>query len=301
MNHQTVYFHPDYNATGLEKETTRKASAIAASLLERPVPGVTVVAPTPASEVELRAVHTDAYLDAVRTGEPPRLAESNGIGWDPALFASVCASTGGVRDAVLTALASGGPSGSLSSGLHHASRSGGNGFCTFNGLVVGARAALAAGAGRVVILDLDAHCGGGTAGLIHELPAIEQVDVSVSRFDSYASRPGARLVLAGGEDYLDVVEREIDRITSPDTIDVLLYNAGMDPHRGSGGPDAIDTEVLAHRERLVFDWALAHGIPVAWVLAGGYTWGGLDMAGLVDLHRLTIEAASATSGRGTAQ
>jgi acetoin utilization deacetylase AcuC-like enzyme len=42
---------------------------------------------------------------------------------------------------------------------------------------------------------------------------------------------------------------------------------------------------------LVFEWARAHGLPVAFVLAGGYTGAALARAELVDLHLLTIEAA----------
>jgi len=50
--------------------------------------------------------------------------------------------------------------GSLSSGLHHARRTHGAGFCTFNGLALAALTALevlTAGAQRVLILNLDAH------------------------------------------------------------------------------------------------------------------------------------------------
>ncbi len=39
------------------------------------------------------------------------------------------------------------------------------------------------------------------------------------------------------------------------------------------------------------DADVAAGLPVAFVLAGGYTGQGLDEAELVDLHRLTLEAA----------
>ena len=73
----------------------------------------------------------------------------------------VCASNGGAVAAARAARA-GGVAGSLSSGLHHAGRDRGAGFCTFNGLVLAARAALSEGAARVLVLDLDAHCGGGT-------------------------------------------------------------------------------------------------------------------------------------------
>lgn len=75
------------------------------------------------------------------------------------------------------------------------------------------------------------------------------------------------------------------------SVDLVIYNAGMDPHRLAGGSQHIDTATLVERERAVFGWAAANDLPVAWVLAGGYTVG-TDMAGLVGLHRITIEAAA---------
>lgn len=51
------------------------------------------------------------------------------------------------------------------------------------------------------------------------------------------------------------------------------------------------------RERLVFDWCRRRGIPIAFVLAGGYLGPGLDESGLVALHRLTLSAA-VRAGKG---
>ena len=50
--------------------------------------------------------------------------------------------------------------------------------------------------------------------------------------------------------------------------------------------------MLAEREGLVFDWAEEHGLPVAFVLAGGYLVD-TDWEELVGLHRLTIRKAAA--------
>jgi acetoin utilization deacetylase AcuC-like enzyme len=207
---------------------------------------------------------------------------------------AVLASTGGVRAAVLSALSSATFAGSLSSGLHHARRDRGYGYCTVNGLVVGAVAAQANGAGRVLIVDFDAHCGGGTAGLIDGLDGIEQIDVSVNSFDSYESRPDAKLVLSSATTYLDDVEAALDAVPSPTSIDLVIYNAGMDPHERAGGVRGIDAEILAAREQRLFEWASALRLPVAWVLAGGYT-GAITMDELVELHRLTITAAASNS------
>ena len=289
-----VFYDPAYNATGVEWETTRKASEIARSLTERPIDGVEIVSPTPCTRDELVAVHDRRYVEAVFTGSPRDLAESNTIGWDEQLPAAVCASNGGVRDAALRALGTRGIAGSLASGLHHASYDTGAGYCTFNGLVVAARAALAHGARRVLVLDLDAHCGGGTARLIDGLDGVEQVDVSVVSYDGYRSRPDAQLIMSDGPHYLSTIRRALDGIDAPGEIDLVIYNAGMDPHGQAGGVDGIDEAVLADREALVFEWVTSHHIPTAWALAGGYT-RGIDMAALVDLHRLTIHAAAAAA------
>jgi acetoin utilization deacetylase AcuC-like enzyme len=297
-----LFYDPTYNATGSSFDTVSKADHLAADLVSNPIPGVELVSPTPVSDAELLGVHDPEYIEAVRTGEPFSLAEAAGVSWDEDLDGAVRASTGGVRDAVLaayTAAANGGSavSGSLSSGLHHARFETGVGFCTFNGLVIGARAALRAGARRVLVLDLDAHCGGGTVSLIEGLGlvGVEQVDVSVSTYDTYRNIEQARLYMASGSDYLDVVTGALADIDDPGSIDLVIYNAGMDPHEDAGGVWGIDTAVLARREELVFAWAAELGLPTAFVLAGGYT-GPIDMRGLVGLHRLTIEAAAVAAG-----
>ena len=302
-----TWFSEQYCNTGVAFDTFRKSAAIAASLVSEPITGVELVIPVPVGRSELLVAHDAAYVDAVLSGSPLELANSNELGWDPGLANAVCSSTGGVVAAALHALATGEVAGSLSSGLHHAAAGRGKGYCTINGLAVAAHVAVQAGAARVLVLDLDAHCGGGTAAIIGNSAIsatavwsrVEQVDVSVDAFDCYESRPNARLTITDGLAYLDTVERELGRIARPETIDVVLYNAGMDPHQLAGGVRGIDEQMLAERERMVFDWARSHRTPVAWVLAGGYIDGmetapgvqGTDMNGLVRLHRLTVHAA----------
>ena len=77
-------------------------------------------------------------------------------------------------------------------------------------------------------------------------------------------------------------------------VDLVIYNAGMDPHErcSTGGAAGITTEVLRKREEMVFTWAREHGYPVSFALAGGYSGGRLSREELVDLHRMTIQAAT---------
>jgi acetoin utilization deacetylase AcuC-like enzyme len=286
-----VFYSSAYNDTGVAFDTTRKADAIALSLMTGPIQGIRLVEPTQVSIELLTRVHDADYVDAVRTGDPFDLAASAGLGWDDRFFDAVSASTGGVCAAVEAALVSG-RSGSLSSGLHHAKSNRGSGYCTFNGLVVGAVHARDLGAQRVLIIDFDAHCGGGTGSMIEGMSGIEQIDVSVNLFDLYSEDGNSKLWIADGSDYMSKIRMALNAVENPETVDLVLYNAGMDPHEQAGGVAGIDIETLRQREKAVYDWASALNLPIAFVLAGGYT-GSIDMNELVDLHRLTLTAAAA--------
>lgn len=296
-----VFYSPQYVGSAYSFETTRKARWLADSLEASPIPGLELAEPRPLTREQVLEVHDAEYVRAVETGTPRYLAESQGFVWDPGFWPMVLASNGGVVDAALAALEQG-LSGSLSSGLHHARREHGAGFCTFNGLVIAARAALEAGASSVLILDLDAHCGGGTASLIVDDERIAQVDVAVNGFDYYSNsveeRTAGRIrlrLVQEGEDYLPQIEEVLEQVsTEGPTFDLCIYNAGMDPFEGgsTGALPGISRDILAGRERLVFEWLAGQGAAVAFVLAGGYLGPGLDAAGLVDLHRLTLAAAT---------
>ncbi len=299
-----VYYDDRYVASSHSFDTTRKAADVAE--LVRGMPGVEIVAPTEASQRELSLVHDPAYVRAVRTGKGDRAGDA-GFGWDPGLWTAVSASTGGAVDAALSALREG-AAGSLSSGLHHADRERGAGFCTFNGLALAAKIALgsrpvldtfrrsrAPRCRRVLILDLDAHCGGGTHDIVRDDRRIWQIDVSVSPFDRYTSRSERhRLHVVGrAEDYLDIVELELERAAEVG-FDLVIYNAGMDPHEdcGIGGLPGISSRVIREREEMVFSWAREQGVPISFVLAGGYTGTAMWEARLSALHGMTVAAAA---------
>lgn len=289
-----VMYSEQFICDDFRVETKTKAADVAASLTADPIPGVELRAPEAANARQLETVHWRGYVTALMTGEPEERAIMNGLGeWSPSLRDSVLASTGGVIAAAREAIAQRTNAGSLSSGLHHAKYRFGSGYCTVNGLVIAARVALAEGARRILILDLDAHCGGGTAQLIDGVAGIEQVDVSVNTYDRYSDIPNSRLVICDGGSYLSTIEAELAAIHDPGSIDLVLYNAGMDPHERchTGGVSGITTEVLAAREEMVFGWTASHGIPTAFVLAGGYADRNLPREELAGLHRLTVEAA----------
>jgi acetoin utilization deacetylase AcuC-like enzyme len=292
-----IFYSPCYTIATHSFETTRKSGWIAESLAREPIGGIELVAPEPTSATALSRIHDPEYVDAVRKGNPRELAESQGFRWDSALWEMVCSSNGGVVAAASEALTTHHASGSLSSGLHHARRARGAGFCTFNGLVLAAGAALDAGARTVLILDLDAHCGGGTHELIHGDERIWQMDVSVDDFDWYEPLGNNQLEMVHDSSrYLPTIERKLTWLErEAPRFDICLYNAGMDPFGGCsiGGMQGITQNVLSDREEAVFSWCRMRAVPIAFVLAGGYVGPELDRAGLVALHLLTLEAACA--------
>lgn len=273
-----LFYSDNYVACGHAFDTTRKSAQIAESLRLKPIPNVTLQAPEPLTQMQLELAHSREYMDAVRTGQPRWLAESNGFSWDERMFDMVCASNGGVVAAVAQALKTG-VSGSLSSGLHHAHRDQGGGFCTFNGLAIAAMdAIMQQKAQRVLVIDFDAHYGDGTASLIQGRDDIVMIDVSTGWRDG---------------DYISECQKVLEPLNNQH-FDLAIYNAGMDVHQDCrlGGRPGVTDAVVAEREALVFRFCRQNQWPIAFVLAGGYAGGKLRQEHLVDLHRLTIAEAA---------
>ena len=312
-----VHYSPDYVAAAHEFDTTRKAAWVADAVRE--LPGVRITPPTDAwagaqgdrrTEAAIRRVHDDAYVDALVTGEPRALAESQGFTWDPGLWTAVRASTAGILSAVDVVLGAGGAtlSGSLSSGLHHAKHATGDGFCSVNGLVVAAAHAIAAYDADVTVLDVDAHAGGGTDELLRlhgrtlGLDRVRHLDLTTKPFDSYTHRaPRAGDVniedvgLDGDDDaYLAAVDRllaELPDATRADRPHLVLHNGGMDPSPG------ISFDALAERERRVAAAIRTRGLVGVFVLAGGYTWSASEDE-IAAAHASTVRAFAAACAQG---
>ena len=289
-----VFYSPLYDAARHDFDTTRKARWVADSLSANPIAGLELVAPYGARQADLERIHSPVYVEAIRSGKSRDLATSSGLAWDAGIWEMARAMAGGMMQAVEAALQDG-VAGSLSTGMHHAEYDSGKGFCTFNSLVLAAKHALDAGAANVVILDLDAHHGGGTHSLIASEAGMVQVDLAVNGYDQYVCKENCTVLHLAGRSYLEAVKDALAAIG--EGVQLIIYNAGMDPYRGcpTGGIAECSKEVLAERERLVFDYAARRQVPIAFALAGGYcqVHSTEKIAELVSLHRLTLEYAAA--------
>ena len=290
-----VFYDPQYTLSSHHFETTRKAKWIAESLREDPIRGIRLATPAPVSVSDLLLLHSAEYISALQSGLPVDLAESQGFAWDQYLLPMTLSTTGGMVAAMIAAIEVG-VAGTLSTGLHHARKDSGCGFCTINGLALAAKKALTKGVQSVLMLDLDAHCGGGPQDCISGDSRIYQLDISVHGFDQYKPSNNSRLVMVDdGYDYLTSVEYELENLLDEGrSFDLCIYNAGMDPFDfcTNGGKEGISMRTLARREELVFSWCRSHRIPVAFTIAGGYLGGRLDQCDLIRLHRMTVQAAA---------
>ena len=305
--HMKLYHHAGFAAPiGRHVMPMSKFALVAESL--QGTPGLEILEPGPVSRDDLLRVHDADYIEAIATGEPRELAESQKFPWSPALYPSVLLTSGGVLAAARSALAEG-VSGALASGFHHSWRQRGEGFCTFNGLVVAAEALRHEGLIRTVaVLDLDLHYGNGTAQLAVTRPWLDALsiygndywdnvayrDVTLRRHEDGPNHFSVPIIPRGPDDgshLLALLDEHLPWIIRRGTPDLLLFQAGADPLASDPySPLQLSASDLHARDEMVFRFARKFSIPIAWVLAGGYT---PDLSKVVEAHRNTALAALA--------
>jgi acetoin utilization deacetylase AcuC-like enzyme len=285
-----VYYNDHYVAPAVNFETFRKARYIAAKVREDR--SFRLIDPEQRPDIMKRAFEeivrfTDSdYLNAIITGNPRSLAMSNGLGWDEGFAPMVFNSTAGILSAIVDVNKGTHRVGaSLSSGLHHATARRGSGFCTINSLAIGALYA-AELTESVAILDLDAHCGGGTQSFLdeHQPSNVMHIDISTQPFDTYLSgNTNALMEITEPQCYLKAVERALD-VLRERTPSLVLYNAGVDVY------PAVERDVVLERERMVSTTLADLGSRCVMVMAGGYG----DMETVASMHFDTLKTFSSS-------
>ncbi|HEY9249236.1 MAG TPA: histone deacetylase [Rariglobus sp.] len=234
------------------------------------------LAPTPATDADMRLAHDARWVEKLRTGmltaeEIARLE----IPYSPELIHAIWHATGGTILACQLALGSG-IGFNLGGGFHHAFPGHGEGFCAINDIAVAIRRLQHDGAiRRAMVVDCDVHHGNGTAAIFADDPSV--FTLSLHQRNNYpAEKPPSDLDVhlddgTGDEEYLALLDNALTTSLARFTPDLMLYVAGADPYRDDQlGGLALSFDGLMARDRLVLATARQQGIPVAVVLAGGY-------------------------------
>jgi len=240
--------------------------------------------PTGLTEEQLRLVHSERYLKAL--GDSLELAKILEVA--PTMFVPAALldwrilkpmrlAAGGTLLTMREALRKG-VAINIGGGYHHACEDKGGGFCVYSDIPIAAKVLGNEGlAKRVMIVDTDAHQGNGFATearksdstlfmldfydeSIYPHPKVEE-DWSVA-FPKHTN----------GTTYLTRLEDEMPKAVDKFQPDLIVYNAGSDVLES----DPLSTFTLSpkemnKRDMFVVEYARSKNIPIAMVLAGGYS------------------------------
>jgi len=251
----SVFYSDDINALfPTDSPSPRKPALVVEDWTDNKL-NIRVVAPHPVSTEDFYLAHRKSHVDEIIA-----LQCDNGFfNRDIAVTKSLPYTTGAMDSAAFHAVANQTFSCAPVSGFHHAKYESIGVYCTFNGLVVAAQMLARAGVVKKVgILDYDMHYGDGTDDIIKKLGLDHVVHYSAA---PEFRRPHQAVT------FLESVPGHVNRMRD---CQVILYQAGADPHLNDPLGGWLTTDQLRERDRLVFSAARALGIPLAWNLAGGY-------------------------------
>jgi acetoin utilization deacetylase AcuC-like enzyme len=232
--------------------------------------------PEPATDDDVRLVHDADYVARLRTGtltyqEILRLE----IPYSRQMVEAFWMAAGGTILAARLALRDG-IGFNVGGGFHHAFPAHGEGFCAINDIAIAVRRLQADSLiKRAMVVDCDVHHGNGTAGIFTADQSV--FTLSIHQFNNYPSeKPLSSLDIhlpdgTGDSEYLHRLANGYRAALAMFKPELVVFVAGADPYREDQlGGLQLTFEGLMERDRLVLRTALAHQIPVAIVLAGGY-------------------------------
>jgi len=296
-----LIYHEGYDLhLGAHVFPSQKYRLIHQTLLEEKLAGpADFVAPERAADEDVLLVHTQEYVRRLKTGklnawELARLE----VPFSKELVEAFWLATGGSTMAGQRALAEGFCV-NVGGGFHHAFADHGEGFCVLNDVAVAVRRLQADGAVKTaMVVDTDVHQGNGTADIFGGDATV--FTLSIHQANNYPMpKPPSDIDIhlpdgTGDADYLARLERGLHQAFEHFHPDILFYVGGADPYREDQlGGLALTMEGLKQRDRLVFEHARRHGVPVAVTLAGGYA---RNVDDTIRIHINTILAAAEMAG-----
>lgn len=229
---------------------------------------------SPVSQGEISIAHDPAFVSDILS-----LRRNNGFGNKLAsVAASLPYTVGSFLRGAEYALENGTVAMSPTSGFHHSGYDSCGGYCTFNGLMVAAFQLWKQGIGRIGIIDFDAHYGNGTQDIIDKFDGANKLIEHYTFGDLANIGDDFDLWLARLPSYLKSKFHDCD---------ILLYQAGADPHINDPLGGYLTTKQMKLRDDIVFKFAAKHRKPIVWNLAGGYQ---DPISKVLSLHENTLRS-----------
>lgn len=259
------------------------------------LPDLALLEAPPATDGVLALAHTPDWIERLSLGRLTALEQrAIGFPWSEAMVERSRRSVGATIAACRAALEAGAAA-NLAGGTHHAGPDRGEGFCCLNDVAVAARLMQAERrAHRVAIVDLDVHQGNGSAEILRADPSVFTLSIHGARNFPFRNRCEGDLDVdlpdgTGDDAYLDALDRALATLAERFAPDFLIYLAGADVYDGDRlGRLSLTIPGIAERDRRVFGFARARGLPVAVVMGGGYC---PDIERIVDIHFGTVRQA----------
>jgi acetoin utilization deacetylase AcuC-like enzyme len=228
----------------------------------------------PASEAQLRLVHTPEYLDDFLNARWTPRTMSSELPLDAAVVRAFVLFTGGTIAAAREAMARGFAV-NVGGGFHHAFADHAEGFCYLNDIAVGIRVLQEDGAiRRAAVIDCDLHQGNGTAHVFAGDDRVFTFSIHQERLYPVKQRSDLDVGLddpAGDALYLAALEQALPVVFARGRPEFVVYQAGADPYADDQlGNLGITLAGLRERDRRVLAACAERGVPCAVTFGGGY-------------------------------
>lgn len=277
-------YSPRYFAS-TPTNSMEKLSAVAEVLVTENL--VEIIEPNLIDIDILRQLHNPDYVEAFLIGKKPLALMQGFRKWNEQLRDAVlCVQQGQI---IATDIAfKEGVAANIAQGFHHAVYDFGNAFCTFNGLAL---IAMLYPDKKIFVLDCDQHGGNGTAEYTQRYDNLFNYSVCGLPFGSmHLERSIINQVhprTGNFNDYMTYVEGGLKKAQEWGA-DLIIYQAGADCHQKDPfGSLWLTSDMMYERDFTVFKRIKELGIPLLFVLAGGYQ----ALETLIPLHVNTFKAA----------
>jgi len=270
------------------------------------------VGPEPASDVDLRLIHTGRYIETVKLASGDQfLAGMAGLGpGDNPIFPGMheaAAAVAGGSLAAMDRLLDGSETHAFhpGGGLHHAMADRASGFCVYNDPALAIARARQAGL-RVLYVDLDVHHGDGVQAAFWDDPAVMTISLHESGNYLFPGTGSAREM--GGRDavgtavnmpfepgtsdgdWLAALERLVPPLALAHRPDILVTQHGCDSHAFDPLAHMLLTTRAMHRATRLLDELAHRHCGGRWLATGG---GGYDIYRVVPRSWALVWSAQA--------